>query len=172
MARTPILAGNWKMNLLSQDARALVTGILAGGAGEVGNVEQVICPPVIYLSIVASVLDGTGLKVGAQNLYWQEKGAFTGEVSGPMVREFAEYVIIGHSERRAYFGETDESVSEKLRAAMACDLLPIVCVGETGAERQAGQTHDVLQRQVRGALTDVQLLPSAVIAYEPARAIG
>ena len=172
MPRTPIVAGNWKMNTSAATARELAEGIKAGGLDDITTVTKVLCPPFVYLPLVAEVVRGTTLKVGAQDVHWEEKGAFTGEVSPAMLRDFATYVIIGHSERRAYFGETDESVNKKLRATLAAGLTPIVCVGETGAEREAGSTHDVLVRQVRGALAEVSLPASAVIAYEPVWAIG
>src|SRR5688572_16239107 len=137
------------MNLVAPTARDLIEAMKAGGVDEIEGVEKIVCPPYPYLPFVEAMAVGTTLRIGAQNLHWQEKGAFTGEISPPMVREFAEFVIIGHSERRAYFGETDETVNLKLKSAMTFDLIPIVCVGETGAEREAGQTNDVLQRQVR-----------------------
>jgi len=172
MARTPIVAGNWKMNTLSASARELLEAIRAGNPDGVLGVEKIVCPPFVYLPLAADVCRGSSVSVGGQDLHWEEKGAFTGEVSGLMLREFASHVIIGHSERRAYFGDTDEVVNRKLKAAMAHGLLPIVCVGETGNERNAGQTLDVLRRQVRGALEGVELAPTAVIAYEPVWAIG
>jgi triosephosphate isomerase len=172
MPRTPIVAGNWKMNTDVAAARALVEGIKAAGTSGVMGVEKVLCPPFVYLPLVAELVRGTALKVGAQDLHWEEKGAFTGEVSAVMLKDYATHVIIGHSERRQYFGETDESVNKKLRAALAHDLTPIVCVGETGDQRNAGQMQDVLRRQVRGALSDITLPATAVIAYEPVWAIG
>jgi triosephosphate isomerase len=172
MARTPIVAGNWKMNGLSQTARDLAAAIRDGGAEAVAGVEKVLCPPFVYLPAVAAEVKGTSLRTGAQDMHWEASGAYTGEVSAAMLREFADYVIIGHSERRAYFCETDDTVNRKLKAALVAGLLPIVCVGETGDERQAGQTMDVLQRQVRGALAGVELPATAVIAYEPVWAIG
>jgi triosephosphate isomerase len=172
VARTPIVAGNWKMNTVTSSARELLEGIKSGDLDEVGNVEKVVCPPFVYLPLAQSVLQGTDITLGAQDMHWEEKGAFTGEVSGPMLKDFCDYAIIGHSERRAMFGDTDEVVNKKLKAAMQHRLLPIVCVGETGDERNAGQTLDVLRRQVRGALEGVSLQPDAVIAYEPVWAIG
>ncbi|HEY4684674.1 MAG TPA: triose-phosphate isomerase [Dehalococcoidia bacterium] len=172
MSRTPIVAGNWKMNTNAASARELVEAIKGGSVDAVLNVEKVLCPPFIYLPLVAGLAAGTSLKVGAQDMHWEEKGAFTGEVSAAMLGDFATHVIIGHSERRAYFGETDETVNRKVKAALAHGLVPIICVGETGAERQAGHTHNILRRQVRGALQDVALPAGAVIAYEPVWAIG
>jgi triosephosphate isomerase (TIM) len=172
MVRTPIIAGNWKMNTDAAAARELVEGIKAAGTSSVRGVEKILCPPFVYLALVADLAKGTTLQVGGQDLHWEEKGAFTGEVSATMLKDYATHVIIGHSERRQYFGETDESVNKKLRAALVHGLTPIVCVGETGEQRSADQTEDVLRRQVRGALSDVTLPPTAVVAYEPVWAIG
>jgi triosephosphate isomerase len=172
MARFPIVAGNWKMNTTASGALELVEGIKGGNLDGVTTVEKVLCPPFVYLQLVCESVKGTTLAVGAQDLFWEEKGAFTGEVSVQMLKDFATHVIIGHSERRAYFGETDETVNKKLLAALAGGLTPIVCVGETGAEREAGATTDVLRRQVQGALAGVSLPETAVIAYEPVWAIG
>jgi triosephosphate isomerase len=171
-ARMPIVAGNWKMNTVAETARQLIEGIRAGGADAIGGVEKVICPPFPYLALAAELTMGTSIKVGAQDVHWEEKGAFTGAVSPLMLRDFATHVVIGHSERRAQFGETDETVNRKLQAALAHGLIPIVCVGETGAERQSGETLSVLRRQVHGGMHDVPLPESAVIAYEPVWAIG
>jgi triosephosphate isomerase len=126
----------------------------------------------VYLPAVAEIARGTTLKVGAQDVHWQEKGAFTGEVSTAMLVDFCTHVIIGHSERRAMFGDTDEVVAKKLAAVIASGLTPILCVGETGDERQAGQTQAVLRRQVEAALRDVEFPMTGVIAYEPVWAIG
>jgi triosephosphate isomerase len=171
-SRTPIVAGNWKMNTTAATARDLVAGIVAGGLDALTTVEKVLCPPFVYLPLVAEAARGTTLRVGAQDMHWEEKGAFTGEISPTMVLDYATHVIIGHSERRAYFAETDETVNRKLQAALAHGLTPIICVGETGAERQAGETTAVLKSQVHGALASVTLPASAVIAYEPVWAIG
>jgi triosephosphate isomerase len=167
-----MIAGNWKMNMDAASARALVEAIKAAGVSDVVGVEKVLCPPFVYLPLVAELSRGTPLRVGAQDIYWEEKGAFTGEVSATMLKDYATHVIIGHSERRQYFGDTDDSVNKKLRAALDHGLTPIVCVGETGPERNAGKMQDVLRTQVRGALADITLAESAVIAYEPVWAIG
>lgn len=171
MPRTPIAAGNWKMNPLRDEAIALVRALrdLVGG---VSGAETVICPPFVYLHDARSLLAGTSISVGAQDMHWEEQGAFTGEVSVTQVAEAAEYVIIGHSERRQLFGETDETVNRKLKAALAHGLKPIVCVGELLEQRQGGETETVLQRQLRGGLDGVSLTPDTVIAYEPVWAIG
>jgi triosephosphate isomerase len=160
------------MNTTASAARELVDGIKAADLDAVMAVEKVLCPPFVYLALVAEAVRGTSLRVGAQDMHWEEKGAFTGEVSPVMLLDYAEYVIIGHSERRAYFCETDETVNRKFRAALAHGLQPIVCVGETGEERLRGETHDVLRRQVHGALQGVTLPEGTVIAYEPVWAIG
>jgi len=167
-----MVAGNWKMNTDAVSARELVDAMRRGGIEEIEGVEKVVCPPFVYLRLVADASAGSSLKVGAQNMHWEEKGAFTGEVSPAMLADVAQFVIIGHSERRQYFCETDEMVNKKLRAAIAAGLTPIVCVGETGEERQAGETEAVLRRQVRGGFADVEIPASTVVAYEPVWAIG
>ena len=172
MARTPIVAGNWKMNTTASSARDLVYSIRVADIDAIEGVEKIVCPPFVYLSLAAELTKGSSLKIGAQDVYWEQKGAFTGEVSPEMLRDFAEYVIIGHSERRALFGETDEFVNKKLFSALDTGLTPIVCVGESGSERAAGQTLTILRRQVHGALRDIELPATAIIAYEPVWAIG
>src|SRR5689334_14543051 len=131
--RKPFVAGNWKMNKTIAEARELVEKMSAQ-MRELSDVERVFCPPFTALTTVSKMLVGTGIGVGAQNMYWEEKGAFTGEISPAMVKELCGYVILGHSERRAYFGETDETVNKKLRAAQGIGLTSIVCVGETLGE--------------------------------------
>ena len=172
MARTPIVAGNWKMNTTLETARALAEGIKGHGLDSITTVEKILCPPFVYLAAIADITKGTSLKVGAQDVFWEEKGAFTGQVAVGMLKDFCEYVIIGHSERRQFFGETDETVAKKLTAALAGGLTPILCVGETGAEREAGETQAVLRRQVQGALSSVDFPATAIVAYEPVWAIG
>jgi triosephosphate isomerase len=172
VARTPIIAGNWKMNTNAQTARELAEGIVEGNLDDITTVEKIVFPPLIYIPLVSDILVATTVKVGAQDMHWEEKGAFTGAVSPYMVRDYATHVIIAHSERRAMFGETDETANKKIAAALAAGLVPIVCVGETGAERQAGQTEAVLLRQIRGAVSGIDLPPRAIIAYEPVWAIG
>ena len=171
--RTPFVAGNWKMNKTVEEARALVAEMLPG-LQEVKSVEQVLCPPFMSLMPVSAMLVGTEIGLGAQNLHWEEKGAFTGEVSPGMVKEFCKYVIIGHSERRTYFGETDETVNKRTLAALAKGLVAIVCIGETLTENEAGQTAVVIERQIREGLKNipVEQLTRLVIAYEPVWAIG
>ncbi len=171
--RTPIVAGNWKMNKTVEEARALVFA-MSLKLREIEGVEKVLCPPFPALLAVSALLQGTDIGLGAQNLHWEEKGAFTGEVAPNMVAEFCQYVIIGHSERRAYFGETDETVNRKIRAALAHDLTPIVCVGETETEYEAGQTGEVVRRQISLGFADVDPAKAAgiIVAYEPIWAIG
>ncbi|MHB0987261.1 MAG: triose-phosphate isomerase [Bellilinea sp.] len=171
--RTPFVAGNWKMNKTVEEARALVAEMLPG-LQEVKSVEQVLCPPFMSLMPVSAMLVGTEIGLGAQNLHWEEKGAFTGEVSPGMVKEFCEYVIIGHSERRTYFGETDETVNQRTLAALAKGLVAIVCIGETLVENEAGQTAAVLERQLLEGLKNIPTEQQIrlVIAYEPVWAIG
>ena len=171
--RKPFVAGNWKMNKDVEQASTLVQQLLPG-LQQVPEVERVICPPFTSLMILSAQLKGTGVGIGAQNMHWAESGAYTGEVSPHMVREFCEYVIIGHSERRAYFGETDDSVNRKLKSALALGLIPIVCIGETLEEYESGVTGDVITRQVREGLKEIEptLASMIVVAYEPVWAIG
>lgn len=171
--RTPLVAGNWKMNKTVSEATALVSQMLLG-LQSLATVERVICPPFTALMAVSRILEGTGIGLGAQDLYWEASGAFTGEISPAMVKEFCQYVIIGHSERRTYFGETDETVNKKTKAALATGLIPIVCVGETLAENESGQTAAVVTRQVKAGLEGIPVEQAGkiVIAYEPVWAIG
>ena len=169
--RMPLIAGNWKMNTTVGEAVKLASE-LRPGLDEIANVEKVLCPPFVFLVLAREALAGSSIKVGAQNVFWEEKGAFTGEISPPMLSDLCEYVIIGHSERRKYFGETDETVNRRLKAALAQGLQPIFCIGETAEERQAGRTEEVLLRQVRQGLTGIEIPPGFVVAYEPVWAIG
>ncbi len=171
--RTPIVAGNWKMHKTVAEARELVAA-LGRQLNAIRGVEKVLCPPFPALLAVAAMLEGTDIRLGAQNMHWEEAGAFTGEVSPLMVAEFCQYVILGHSERRTYFGETDETVNRKVKAALTHGLKPILCVGEALDERQTGRTAEIVGRQVRRALAGVTLNDAndLVIAYEPIWAIG
>ena len=173
-ARTPLLAGNWKMHGTLAEAIALVDALLPLIAG-VSDREVVLAPPFTAVEAVAARLAGSPVRLAGQNLYWEDRGAFTGEVSGPMLRAAGcTHVIAGHSERRQLFGEADEWVGRKTQAALRAGLVPIVCVGETLAEREAEQTMQVVERQLRAALAtlDAAALGGLVIAYEPVWAIG
>ncbi len=154
--RRPFVAGNWKMFKTVAEARSLVMELLPG-LSPVNGVEKVLCPPFTALLPVAALLEGTDIGLGAQDMHWEASGAFTGEIAPPMLAEFCKYVIIGHSERRAYFGETDNSVNRKVKAALQNRLIPIVCVGETLDENEAGRTAEVVMRQVRLGLDDLAL---------------
>ncbi|MBV9893598.1 MAG: triose-phosphate isomerase [Chloroflexi bacterium] len=169
--RKPIVAGNWKMNNTIAESLALVDAMLPR-LQSFSNVERVVCPPFTSLPAISARLKETDIHVGAQNLYPEPKGAFTGEISPGMLEGLATYVILGHSERRQYFGEDDALVNRKLKAALAAGLVPIVCVGETLAQHEAGQTEDIVSSQVKRALDDVEHLSAVVIAYEPIWAIG
>ncbi len=171
--RKPFIAGNWKMNLLRDSAVALVKGVVDSVQGD--DVEVAVCPPAVYLPDCAAVISGSSVGLGAQNMCDQAEGAYTGEVSAAMLTDIGcSYVILGHSERRQYYGETDESVNKKLFAALAGKLVPIVCVGETLQERESGKTADVIATQVKGSLAGLSSEQAAtvVVAYEPVWAIG
>ncbi|MGQ9682950.1 MAG: triose-phosphate isomerase [Anaerolineae bacterium] len=171
--RTPNIAGNWKMFKTVAEARALVTALLPE-LRTITSVERVLCPPFTALAAVSELTAGSGIGVGAQDLYWEKEGAFTGEVSPAMVKELAQYVIIGHSERRQYFGETDETVNRKVQAALAAGLVPIVCVGENLAQNEAGETETFVSEQVRRGLAGIapEQARGLIVAYEPIWAIG
>lgn len=171
--RMPIVAGNWKMNLGPTEARDFAASILSDLV-TVRGVEIVLCPPAISLPAVHAVLSGTNIRLGAQNMYYEEKGAFTGEISPTMLQGLADYVILGHSERRTHFGETDDLVNRKALAAFAHDIHPIVCVGEHLEDRDAGRTERVITSQVYGSLKGfpANRLDELVVAYEPVWAIG
>lgn len=171
--RKPFVAGNWKMNKLAGQAKILVEEMLPG-LQSVPAVESVLCPPFLSLMLVSELVANTGIGVGAQNLFWETSGAYTGEVSPEMVREFCDYVILGHSERRAYFGETDQTLNKRVLAALKVGLTPIVCVGETLSENEAGLTADVIHRQVVEGLANLtaEQGEKLVVAYEPVWAIG
>ncbi len=171
--RQPMVAGNWKMNGSSDSVKELMNGIKAG-VGE-ANAEVVVCPPFVYIPSVADAIGDSGIKLGAQNMCDQDAGAFTGEVSGPMLKDVGcEYVIIGHSERRAMYGETDEVTAVKYGAVLKNGLKPIFCIGETLEERESGVTEEVVGRQIDAILNSdgVASLANAVLAYEPVWAIG
>ena len=172
--RTPLMAANWKMHFTVNEAVALVEQ-LNKGITRFGEREVVVAPPFTALAGVASALTGSPMKLAAQNCHWESQGAYTGEISPPMLRHLGcDYVIVGHSERRQYFGETDESVNRKIVALLEIDLGSIFCIGETLEERQAGKTLDVLSKQLNGGLEglDEEQAGKLVVAYEPVWAIG
>src|SRR5215211_5864120 len=169
--RTPLVAGNWKMNKTAAEARELVS-TMRDRLREIPNVEKVLCPPFLAIPALAEKLEDSGIGLGAQNMHWEEKGAFTGEVAPGMVKEFCDYVIIGHSERRTYFGETDETVNRKVSAAIKARLTPIVCVGETLDQYESGLTSEIVRRQIKVGLAGIDPVDSAstrqiIVAYEP-----
>jgi triosephosphate isomerase len=172
--RTPLLAGNWKLNGLRSEASDLARAIV-DGCKDTNNREVMIAPVYTVLSDVAAIIGTSGVGLGGQDLYWENDGAFTGEISGPMLRDVGcSHVIIGHSERRQLFGETDYTVAKKVAAAVANDLIPVVCVGETLDQREAGTTMDVIRHQVAGGLVELpeEAFGKLVVAYEPVWAIG
>jgi triosephosphate isomerase len=171
--RKPFVAGNWKMNKTVGQASSLVKEMIPELL-MARSVEKVLCPPATSLMVLSAMLEGTEIGLGAQNMHWEPSGAFTGETAPPMVKEFCNYVILGHSERRTYFGETDETVNRKVKAALVNDLIPIVCVGETLEENKANRTTEVVTKQIREGLRDLSRDHASriVIAYEPVWAIG
>lgn len=172
--RKPIIAGNWKLNKTSKEAVELVT-LLKREVSDVTEVDIVVCPVFTSLSEVANTVVDSNVKLGAQNCYWEDAGAFTGEVSAPLLKEIgAEYVVLGHSERRQFFGETNETVNKRIKAVLAQDLIPIVCVGENLEERESDKTMDVIKDHVQGSLAGFSAaeVSKMVLAYEPVWAIG
>jgi triosephosphate isomerase len=166
-----VIAANWKMNIGPSEAADFVMR-LRPGLEAIGGVKKIVCPPFLSLPTVAERLKDSEIGVGAQNMHYETSGAYTGEVSPPMVRGLCDYVIIGHSERRQHFGETDEMVAQKVTAAIAIGLKPIVCIGETLTEREANEEQLVVQRQLRTAFREVRSLDDMIVAYEPVWAIG
>ncbi len=172
--RKPFIAGNWKMNKTISEAKDLVSS-LKEKVADIENVEVGVCPPAIDLQAVKKVAAGSNVKVGAQNMHWEESGAFTGDISPVMIKELGlEYIIIGHSERREYYNETDEQVNKKVHAAFEHGIKPIICVGESLEERKANETRDKVEKQVKAALKGLnqKQVSQTVIAYEPIWAIG
>jgi triosephosphate isomerase len=169
--RIPLIAGNWKMNTTVTEAVTLVQTMRAE-LDKINRVEKVVCPPFISLVPVKEVLKGSSVRLGAQNVYFMEKGAYTGEISPLMLAGLCDYVIIGHSERRQYFGEQNELVNKKVIAALKAGLMPILCVGEKLEQNEAGKTEAVVSEQVKSALAGISDVDGLVIAYEPVWAIG
>ena len=169
--RVPMIAGNWKMNTTLSEAIELVNEIRQG-LDQIANVDKVICPPFISLATVRELIKGSSIKLGAQNIYFEEKGAYTGEISPLMLADLCEFVIIGHSERRQYFNETGEITNKKTRVALKVKLKPILCVGEKLEENEAGRTEEIVTKQLRTALAGLDYPNGLIIAYEPIWAIG
>ena len=167
----PMVAGNWKMNTTIAEAANLAAGV-QNGLGAVAGVELVLCPPFLSLTAVRDAVAGSSVKVGAQNMHFEASGAFTGEIAPAMLQGICDYVILGHSERRQLFGETDETVNRKVHAAFKHGLFPILCVGETLEQREGGQAGTVVGQQLSRALADVVDIMGLVVAYEPVWAIG
>jgi triosephosphate isomerase len=169
--RKPLIAGNWKMNTRLDEAVALVKAMLPE-LDRFAAMERVLCPPFISLAAIMEIVKGTSIKLGAQNMYFKDKGAYTGEISPHMLVNLCEYVILGHSERRQLFGETNELVNSKVKAAYEFGLKPIVCAGETLAENEESKTEAIITAQVKAALAGITATSQLVIAYEPIWAIG
>jgi len=171
--RTPLVAGNWKLNKNVPESCRLVTDMLPG-LQSLPGVDIVLCPPFTSLMVVSILLEGTGIYLGAQNMYWEKEGAYTGEISPLMLKDLCQFVILGHSERRKYFNEADQDVNQKVKSALGHNLTPIICVGETLEENEAGRATEVIIRQIKAGLADVILSDrnQLVIAYEPVWAIG
>ncbi len=169
--RVPMIAGNWKMNTTVSEAIELVSE-MRRKLDEIGGVDKVICPPFISLVVVRELIKGSSIRLGAQNLYFEEKGAYTGEISPLMLADLCEFVIIGHSERRQYFNETGGIVNKKIVAVLKVGLKPILCIGEKLEENEAGKTEEVVTEQLESALAGIGSLGGLIIAYEPIWAIG
>jgi len=166
-----MIAGNWKMNTTVSEALELVNE-MHQELDQIGNVDKLICPPFVSLVAVRELTKGSSIKLGAQNLYFEEKGAYTGEISPLMLADLCEFVIIGHSERRQYFNETGEINNKKVRAALKVNLVPILCVGETLEEKEAGRTEEIITGELNSALNGVNNVNGLLVAYEPIWAIG
>ena len=169
--REPLIAGNWKMNTNLTEARNLVRAML-GELDGIAHVEKVVCPPFISLPAIKELIKGTSIELGAQNMYFEDKGAYTGEISPLMLVDLCDFVIIGHSERRQHFTETDEIVNKKVKKALDVGLRPVLCVGESLEDNEAGRTDKVITGQVQAALAGVSSTSRLAIAYEPIWAIG
>jgi len=174
MKRRPLIAGNWKMHTTSQEAKQLASAVIQA-ANKVSGRDVMIAPPYTALAAVSTILSGTGVILGAQNVHWEEQGAFTGEISASMLKDLGcNMAIVGHSERRHVFGETDFMINRRITGALQFGLVPVFCIGETLKQREAAQTLKVLEDQVRGGLAGIELRDGAriVVAYEPVWAIG
>ena len=169
--RVPMIAGNWKMNTTVSEAVVLVSE-MRYELDEIDNIDKVICPPFISLALIGGLIKGSSIKLGAQNMYFEEKGAYTGEISPLMLANLCEFVIIGHSERRQYFNETDEMVNKKIRTALRIGLKPILCIGERLEDNEAGRTEKVVTNQLESSLAGINQLNGLTLAYEPIWAIG
>jgi triosephosphate isomerase len=169
--RVPLIAGNWKMNTTVGQAVELVKA-MQSELDEISNVDKILCPPFVSLAAVGELVKGSSIKLGAQNMHFAEKGAFTGEISPLMIADLCEYVIIGHSERRQYFNETGEIVNKKIEAALEVGLKPILCIGEKLEENEAGKTAEVVTEQLDSSLASIDNVNALIIAYEPIWAIG
>lgn len=167
----PVVAGNWKMNTNLEEAAHLAANVRKGAAS-LSDVEIILCPPFISLAAVRDKIEGTSIKVGAQNMHFQDSGAFTGEIAPAMLQGMCDYVILGHSERRQLFGEDDDLINSKIKAAFQHSLRPILCVGESLEQRESGQAGAVVGRQLQAGLAEVLDIIGLVIAYEPVWAIG
>jgi triosephosphate isomerase (TIM) len=169
--RVPLIAGNWKMNTTVNEAVKLVYD-MKQRLDAVKHIEKLVCPPFISLAAIKDALKGTTVKLGAQNMHFMEKGAYTGEISPLMLAGICEYVIIGHSERRQFFGDTNEVVNKKIQAALKAGLKPILCIGESLKENEAGKTKEVVTGQLKASIAGIPFPSGFVIAYEPVWAIG
>jgi len=174
MSRTPIIAGNWKMQKTKDEALELIKGLIESNS-QVKDREIIVCPPSLYTDAAVQNAKGSNIQVGVQNCYFEPKGAFTGELAVNMIKSVgASHVIIGHSERRQYFGETDESVNKKTKAVLAEGLTPIVCIGETLEQRESNETFRVIEKQIKEGLRELEIgyWKLVIVAYEPVWAIG
>ena len=169
--RLPMIAGNWKMNTTVSEAKELVK-VMRSELDKITDIDMVICPPFVSLAPVKELIKGSSIKLGAQNIYFAEKGAYTGEISPLMIAGLCDFIIIGHSERRQYFDESDEIVNKKMMAALKVGLKPILCIGEKLEENEAGKTEEVVTEQLRSSLAGIDYLNGLIIAYEPVWAIG
>lgn len=169
--RMPIIAGNWKMNTTLNEGITFVKSILTE-LDKIGSVDRVLCPPFISISAIKSMINDTSIKLGAQNMYFEDKGAYTGEISPLMLIDLCQFVILGHSERRQFFGETSELINKKMKATLQFGLKPILCVGESLADKESNRTQNVITLQVEEALSEINSTADIAIAYEPIWAIG